>query len=80
MVGVGAANLTFGIISISFKIYVPYSISNMQISSNYRYLSLDNVEFSLKLIPKVEIKKDKQYLTFTDVKLDFETSRSVNSF
>lgn len=39
--------------------------------------SLDNVDFSLKLFPKVEIKKDKQYLIFSDVKLDFNTSRLV---
>lgn len=35
----------------------------------------DNVEFSIKFIPRVELKKGREYLQFTDVKLDFTTTR-----
>lgn len=39
----------------------------------------DNVEFSMKFIPKVETKKGKQYLQFSEVKLDFTTTRWVRT-
>lgn len=39
----------------------------------------ENVDFWLKLIPKVETKNGKQYVTFSDIKLDFTPTKYVNS-
>lgn len=42
------------------------------------YLSTENVNATLKLIPKVELKKNKKaYVSFSDVKLEFTTTRWV---
>lgn len=35
----------------------------------------DNVDFTIKFIPRVELKKGREYLQFSDVKLDFTTTR-----
>lgn len=43
----------------------------------FSLLNIDNVEFSIKLIPKVELRKGKEYLQFSQAKLDFTTTRYV---
>lgn len=88
VVGSGPANLTFGKHGIDSSLNI-HPISYFTPSENhnhqhifilililgYPFVLADNVDVSIKFIPKVEIKKGKQYLTFTDVKLDFTTTR-----
>lgn len=45
------------------------------------YLSTENVDAVLKFIPKVELKKNKHaYVSFSDVKIEFTTTRWVVIF
>lgn len=40
-----------------------------------KYHSLDNVDATIKFIPKVEVRKGKQHLRVSDLILDFGTTR-----
>lgn len=81
VVGNGASNLTFGMIFwakywTADNVFGPYSWTIFVINCFFLCLFLiDNVDVSIKLRPKTEVKKGKTYLSFDDVKLDFTTTR-----
>lgn len=81
VVGNGAANLTFGSVIwiILFDVFLVNLLLNLFLFIKYRfsYVWTDKVDFNVKLTPKVEVKNNKQYLKFSDVKLDFQTTRWV---
>lgn len=41
------------------------------------HTTIDNVEFNIKLTPRIETKRGKQHVSFSDIKLNFDTTRLV---
>lgn len=76
--GSGPANLTLGkYFNVLSSPLQPLAAPSSCPPSSMKFFAIptDNIECSLKLIPKVEVKNGKQYVLFTETDFNFSTTR-----